>query len=339
MTRPTPFPEPTPVTGPAGRPDPMPTREVEFPQMFRNGRAPWWKGALAIVVFCIAYFIISNALALIAVAIDAATGRLALADLQVGRIQLTPALLLATNLANALAIPLSLLLQLAFYGQPVRWAHSVVGYVRWRLMARAAVVVVPVWLALVVLPTLLTAEDGGRLGAESIGLLVIVLLTTPLQAAGEEYGARGLITRAAGTWAADPRVSLLIGTGLSASLFAVAHAAADPWLILYYFSFGVAMSIIVWRTGGLEVCVLVHAVNNMAAFLALILAGQSLTIDRSAGSGGPGVLFLVAVLAGLAALVWWRARAEGVTRSYRPVGSLADQSSSEPAQLPGEPPR
>ena len=29
-------------------------------------------------------------------------------------------------------------------------------------------------------------------------MLIILLLTTPLQAAGEEYGARGLIMRAAG---------------------------------------------------------------------------------------------------------------------------------------------
>ena len=37
------------------------------------------------------------------------------------------------------------------------------------------------------------------LTGESIALLIIMLLTTPLQAAGEEYGTRGLIMRAAGS--------------------------------------------------------------------------------------------------------------------------------------------
>ena len=44
---------------------------------------------------------------------------------------------------------------------------------------------------------------------------MIVVLTTPFQAAGEEYGARGLITRGAGSWFASPRAALLVGTLLS----------------------------------------------------------------------------------------------------------------------------
>ena len=101
--------------------------------------------------------------------------------------------------------------------------------------------------------------------------MAVVLLTTPLQSAGEEYGARGLIARAAGSWVADPRIALAISTVVSATIFMLAHGAADPWLIGYYFVFGVAMSVVVWRTGGLEVAVLIHTVNNLLLFTVAIV--------------------------------------------------------------------
>ena len=41
---------------------------------------------------------------------------------------------------------------------------------------------------------------------------------------------------------------------------------------------------------------MVHAVNNMMAFGIVILAGQEINIDRSAGTGGPFMLVPMAVL-------------------------------------------
>ena len=66
-------------------------------------------------------------------------------------------------------------------------------------------------------------------------LLAIVVLTTPLRATGEEFGSHGPLTRAAGSWVADPRVALVLGTLVSAVLFTVVHGAGDPWLVTYSF--------------------------------------------------------------------------------------------------------
>lgn len=120
---------------------------------------------------------------------------------------------------------------------------------------------------------------------------------------------------------ADPRIALLISTALSATVFCLAHAASDPWLIGYYFFFGVAMSIVVWRTGGLEVSALIHTVNNLLLFTVAIVMGQDLAagLDRSDGAGGPWVLVPTLVIAAVTAFVWWWARRHGVDRTSRTV--------------------
>ena len=62
----------------------------------------------------------------------------AVTDVLAMRLELTPTLLLAVNLSNAASIPLSMLLQRAFFGQRGRWLSSVAGRFRWRVLGRAA---------------------------------------------------------------------------------------------------------------------------------------------------------------------------------------------------------
>ena len=81
-----------------------------------------------------------------AIAFDVVTGRSTWEAFSSGKLEFTPALFLATNIGNALCIPLAMLLQWWIWGQPVRWLHSVAGVVRWRLLGRTAAVVVPLWL-------------------------------------------------------------------------------------------------------------------------------------------------------------------------------------------------
>ena len=49
-----------------------------------------------------------------------------------------------------------------------------------------------------------------RVDGEVVTYLAIVLLTTPLQSAGEEYGFRGLVQRSAGSWFRSTRVALVV---------------------------------------------------------------------------------------------------------------------------------
>lgn len=326
---PTPYPSRYPPQGygPLGPPvwrHPLPPAGTEYHRFFRTPRNAWWKGVVAILGFVVGYLLITSALAVVAMIIDFATGRSSWEAAGAGQVEFTPALFLATNLGNAFAIPLAMLIQWLVWGQPVRWLHSVTGYVRWRLMARSALVVLPLWVAYMVISAVaFPAPDGapaaGGFTGESVALLIIMLLTTPLQAAGEEYGARGLIMRAAGSWVASPLPGLIIATLVPSVIFMLAHGAGDPWLNVYYFLFGVTMSILVWRTGGLEASIVLHAVNNMLAFGVVILAGQEINMDRSAGVGGTFMLVPMAALLIVTAVLVLLARRWKVQQTYQPV--------------------
>jgi membrane protease YdiL (CAAX protease family) len=314
-----------PPPGPARR-DPLPVAPVAYPQMLRTPRATWGRGLLMIVCFVLAYLLVSTVLQGAAIGWDVARGRLTVADVLAMRLSLTPTLLVAVNLSNAACIPLSMLLQRAFFGQRARWLHSVAGRFRWGVLGRGALVVLPFWAAYLAITLV---ADPGTVKTPSgtyLALLVIVVLTTPLQAAGEEYGARGLITRGAGSWFADPRLALLVGTVLSGGVFTLAHGAGDPWLIGFYFAFAVVLSLITWRTGGLELAVLLHTANNLVAFGSLVLLQQdtSTVFDRGAGSAGPSVLLPAVILLLSSGALWlWASRA-GLQRTYAPEPASED---------------
>lgn len=323
---PHPFP-PSPY-GPLGPPawrDPLPEPGTEYHRFLRTPRNAWWKGLVAIVGFVVSYLLLTSILTVGAMFVDVATGRSTWEAISTGRIIFTPALFLATNLGNALSIPLAMFLQWLIWGQPVRFLHSVVGSIRWGLVGRAAAVVVPLWalymiISAVALPQA-TGTDAPSSGftTESLVMLLIMLVTTPLQAAGEEYGARGLIMRAAGSYVASPVPGLILATLVPSVVFMLAHGAGDPWLNAYYFLFGAAMSILVWRTGGLEANSVVHIVNNMVAFGVVILAGQEINLDRSAGTGGSFMLVPMAALVVVTIVLSVLARRWGVRRTYRPA--------------------
>jgi uncharacterized protein len=131
-------------------------------------------------------------------------------------------------------------------------------------------------------------------------------------------GFRGLITRSVGSWFADPRAALIVGIVVANLLFMVAHVSSDLWLNAYYLLFGIALSITVWRTGGLEVSCLLHVVNNVLLFgIAAIFANGEVSFDRSSGVGGPFLLLPIGMVLITAVGVSWRTARQQDLRSVR----------------------
>lgn len=213
---------------------------------------------------------------------------------------------------SALLIPWSMLIQRWLYGVPGASMHSVRSMFRLDLFARAFLIVGAVWVVVMFAQALLMPVPSAPWQpADLLGVLVVTLLLTPLASAGEEYGLRGLVFRVAGSWAHGPRTALVIGVLVSALVFTVIHLATDPWLSLYYFTFGVTTALITWRTGGLETAVVIHALTNTIAFmLVLVVGGDLLTglTDRSTGAGSVVLLLPCGVLLAVTAVVWWRTR-------------------------------
>ncbi len=282
----------------------------------------WWRGLVFIVFLIAGYFLTSITIGLAGFLIAGLTGELSEAQLtsmvEGGVIPMTPSIFVTNNLALAALLPLAYLGQRMFFGVRPGTISSVTGRFRWAWFRRLAIVIVPLF-AVYSLGLFLLEPAEVNIDGAAILMLVFVLLTTPFQAASEEYVARGGFQRAAGSWLSSPQLSFVVGTVVSATLFCLAHGAGDVWLIGYYFFFGVIMSFTVKYTGGLESAVLIHAANNVMLFIPSVLTGQlNEGIDRSAGAGGPIMLLPAVFLALVAAYVIWRAKKEGIETTTAP---------------------
>ncbi|ONI60796.1 hypothetical protein ALI44B_09505 [Leifsonia sp. ALI-44-B] len=283
----------------------------------------WWRGTLAIVALVVLFFVLSTILSLAGVFFDVATGQYTFDEWAENPLRLTPAVMLANNLALGAMWPVSMLLQWLLFGVRPGNLSSVTGRFRWRWMGRLALVIVPVWLIYVAISFIGTPPDELQFTATTISMLVIVLLTTPLQSAGEEYGARGLIQRSVGSWFGHPTAAFVSATFISSFVFMLAHAASDPWLLAYYFVFGVSMALAARGTGGLEAPVLIHATNNVLLFIPTALLDQTDQVfEREAGVADAWMLIPMAIVlaAGLFS-IWWGRRYGLVTRAPLPHSS------------------
>ncbi len=309
----------------------LPTVETEYHQFWRTERYAWWKPLLAVVLALLVW-----GLALLIGVVSwlgleiAITGSAPTAD------GTTPLLFAINNVILALLIPICLFAGWLFTGQPPKWLVSVAGGFRWRWAARCLVFIVPLWLVYTglqfwmsgILPTLAPNES-------TVFLIVVILLTTPFQAAGEEFLLRGLVTRAVGAWIPNARAALVVATLVSAGAFMGLHGAGDPWLNAFYFLFGVCASILVWRTGGLEAAVVIHVVNNMLAESILPFTDVTEMFNRQSGVGSPLLLVDMAVVVAGSALLYWQAGRFGLARSSAPgaVGSATEGRPTVPPSV------
>lgn len=209
---------------------------------------------------------------------------------------------LAGNLLLAALIPVCGLAQWAIYRERPGWLSSVAGRFRWRVMARAAAVVVPIWIVYTVVLHLIMPFGSLQLTAATITLALVAIVVVPLQSAGEEYLFRGLLFRAVGARFRRPGVSLAVATLVTALAFGAIHGSLDAWALSYYVVAGVCLALMTQRTGGLEAAVLVHAVSNTVLMVSVILADR---LDDVSVVTGP-VLVVPMIVMGLATLGLWK---------------------------------
>ncbi len=172
-----------------------------------------------------------------------------------------PVGMLAAHLGLAMLIPISAALVLVLHRVHPRWLSSVQPGFRWRYGVVALLV------AAVILNAVLFASRAGqdfaiRPQPEFGWFLVVVVLTSPLQAAAEEFFFRGYLMQALQPALRSPWFGILA----SATVFALFHGTQNLPLFLDRFAFGVLAGLLVVKTGGLEAGIAAHVVNNIFAF-------------------------------------------------------------------------
>jgi CAAX protease family protein len=201
----------------------------------------------------------------------------------------TPLGLAYLNLVLAAAIPVTWLLTRVLHGLRPRWLASVAPRIRWRWFLVCLGLSLLALLATVVVSALVPAspadpELNGRLNdftSTTRDFAIVLVLLTPLQAAGEEYAFRGYLTQAFGglfrrRW---------VAVAGPAVLFALAHGAQSAPVFFDRFAFGLVAGVLVIATGGLEAGIAMHVLNNWLAFgLALAYGDMGSTLNPSGGS-------------------------------------------------------
>lgn len=293
---------------------------VEYHQLHRTGARGAWRPLVGTLLVGIAFVFVVPLVVLAAFVVGGAD-----VDTLTDTDHLTPVGLAYLNVAIAGLIPVVWLLTRALHGLRPGWLSSVAGRIRWGWLAMCFLLSFVALFVTVVLSALLPAQgDGSELSGSlndftstTRDFLLIILLLTPLQAAGEEYLFRGYLTQAFGGLVRSPYVAVIV----PAVLFALAHGAGQSIpVFIDRLAFGLVAGVLVIWTGGLEAGIAMHVLNNFLAYGALLAFGDmSTALDPPPGNWWSVVVTVVRSVVYVAIAVA-AARALGVrTRSTPPV--------------------
>jgi membrane protease YdiL (CAAX protease family) len=309
-------------------PGSQPYPGVAYLRTLRRPQGSWWRLLSSVVLATVALF----ATAVAAILLVVLVARLFGSNYEVDLDHVDAGLLLATNLGLAALIPSAMGIAWMLYGVRPRWVSSHRPGLRLRWLLFCAVMAATVWSVVFVLATIGAAVDrSAPIDSKVFGFLAVVVFTTPLQAAGEEYLFRGLLLQSLGA----TRMPSWLCITISALLFATAHGQFAPPLFADRFVLGVALAWLAIRTGGLEAGIAIHAVKNLSVLIPASLLDE---IDSTLDPTGVNWIPLIVDVVLLAILLPWilamcaRWRRDGRLVPGEPQPWLAE---AEPMPLPG----
>lgn len=293
----------------AAHPHPEPR---SYPLMLRTWNYEWWRPLVGILTLILAGFVVLPLLLLpvlfVGVTLEGGPGALSHRVMEAASLKsVTPSSMLYLNLSLGSLTLVAMAVVRFLHRLRPRWLSSVLPGIRWRFFFACLGLSVVALTVSVVVGMLLPSDPnqiGGRPNALTGRLIatgIVILLTTPLQALGEEYAFRGYLMQAFGSLTRS-RVAAVLATS---GLFALAHGVQNFPLFFDRLAFGLMAGFTVVLVGGLEAGIALHILNNLLAFTIAILFGdlhRSLTVSEASWSQLPvtvvqnGVYLLLVLL-------------------------------------------
>ena len=211
--------------------------------------------------------------------------------------------ILASHLGIAGLLLFVLLIHRYWHGRKAIWVISVQPGGRWRYLLICFVV------AAAVLNVVMWLMRGGNMAWQASQpdwaiYLALILITSPLQAAAEEFFFRGYLQQAIGSLAGRAWV----GVACSSLVFAIFHGDQNVALFAHRLGFGLIAGTLVWATGGLEAAIAVHVANNVFAFGYALFTGGVATLKATSAISWEAACSDLASFAVFGALAWWIGR-------------------------------
>jgi hypothetical protein len=244
-----------------------------YHRLLLTGTYRWWRPLLGLAIFGGTFAVLAIVVYVAFVIADVIrTG--GPVDESINRYgsEMDPMFLLATNLGLAVAIPAAVLAIVVAHRLRPGWLSSVTGRLRWGLLLRMSALALTMVVLFTIVGGWLVPADDGALDVEALqvvslntwlGFAVVIVLTTPLQAAAEEYTFRGYGLQAFSALFRTPWVGAIV----TSFAFAFAHLEQNMPLFLDRLAFGLIACWLVVRTGGLEAAIAMHVMNNVIVFL------------------------------------------------------------------------
>ena len=305
----------------------------------------WWRPVVGLLMLVAGAMVVlplvTLPVLLVGVAVEESGGGMdAYADALESALSMTdvsPSALLWLNLSLGGLILWTWLIVRVLHNLRPRWLTSVMPKMRWRFLLACLGLSVVALVAGLVAAALIPSAGDPSVGSEvnditgqTLALLIVMLLTTPLQAAGEEYAFRGYLLQAIGALTKRAWIALV----LTSLLFAMAHGLQNFPLFFDRFMFGLIAGWLVIRTGGLEAGIALHILNNLLAFGAGILFGdvaEMVQVSEISWWNIPVTLTQSGVYVVLVLLVARRMKVQRLTAPPAPEG--APQTAAEPAPV------
>lgn len=243
-------------------------------------------------------------------------------DRLTAKVGVRPSDLAALNLNNGSWILVALALTWFVHRLRPGWLISVGRRIRWRwLLVCFGLGVITLLVTLLVqaaVPDSITGSVHEHYSSSTtVGFIAVIVLTTPLQAMGEEFLFRGYLTQVMGGVA--PQAFAVV---VPAVLFAAAHGSQGLPVFIDRLAFGLLAGVLVVVTGGLEAGIAMHILNNLVAF-GIAVGTQTLSSTLAASGGTWWVLPVTLTQNGVfLALVLWARRRESAefTSASAPTG-------------------
>ena len=306
----------------------VPEEGLPYHLVQRGGWTGVWRPVVGVVALVVSFVVVVPFLIQVPFAVglalagrDVADGLNRLLDFD----DPTPLGLAYLNISLACAIPLAWLLTRVLHGLRPGWLASIAPRIRWRWMLVCfGLAFVALFATLVVSAMVPSSADDPQMSGQlneftstTRDYLLVVLLLTPLQAAGEEYAFRGYLTQAFGNVFGRAWAAVLF----PALLFALAHGSQSAPVFFDRFAFGVVAGLAVVLTGGLEAGIAMHVLNNWLAFgLALAFSDMASTLNPTGDSWWTIPVTLTQSLVFLGLVVWVGRRMGVRTATETPAG-------------------
>jgi membrane protease YdiL (CAAX protease family) len=286
---------------------------LPYHRVLRGGRWAWWRALLGLASVVGFIFVLQVAVVAVVGGYLAVTGT-PVDDIErqlAGEGEVMPSYLTVVNLGWAAAIPAIWMVVWMVHRVRPRWLASVAPRIRWRWFVVCLGLSMLALVATLVVAAFLPVADSDVSGelndftSRTRDFLLVVLLLTPLQAAGEEYAFRGYLTQTIGAWFPPGLVAVVAAVLVPSLLFALAHGAQDPPIFVDRLAFGLVAGTLVVLTGGLEAGIAMHVLNNFLAFgVALAYGDMTSALNPTGGTWWSLPVTLTQSLTYLALALW-----------------------------------